>query len=77
MKNTWFVSFDKPTSGRNGGYRRVTQSFQSETEARSFASELMLRGVRLTAGTINPAQPKRVIASERDLAAWLAKQGSR
>lgn len=72
MKNTWFVSFDKPSSGRNG-YRRVTRSFQSETEARSFASELVLRGVRLTAGTINPVQPKRVIASERDLAAWLTK----
>ena len=73
MKNTWFVSFDKPSSGRNGGYRRVTQSFQSETEAKRFASELALRGVRLTAGTINPVQPKRLIASEQDLAAWLAR----
>ena len=71
-KNTWFVSFDKTNSGAGGRYQRATQSFRSETEAKCFARKLASRGVRLIAGTINPVQPKRLIGSERDLAAWLA-----
>lgn len=72
MKNTWFVSFDKTSSVADDKYQRVTQGFRSEAEAKCFARDLASRGVRFIAGTINPVQPKRLVGSEQDLAAWLA-----
>lgn len=73
MKNTWFVSFDTRISGVISPYRRRTKSFANEVDAKRFASGLIERGASVAAGTINPVQPKRLIASDKELAAWLTE----
>jgi hypothetical protein len=73
MKHTWFVAYE--TGGKSGGghYRRRTKSFSNEEEAKTFVRELVLSGTeRITAGTINPVRPKRVLGSKQEIAPWLA-----
>ena len=61
---TWYVSY--VSSGDVSGDRayRSTRTFADEAEARTFARARFEAGDKtLVAGTINPAVPKRVIAS--------------
>jgi hypothetical protein len=71
MKNSWYVSYESGLSTAGGHYRRQTKSFSFEEEAKDFARTLVKRGVRLTAGTINPVHPKRLLATEREVSEWL------
>ena len=73
MKYTWFVAYETSSRDGIGHYRRRTKSFPTEEEAKAFARELIERGTtRITAGTINPVRPKRVLSSRQDIAPWLA-----
>jgi hypothetical protein len=68
---TWYVSY--VASGDLSGDRayRATKAFVNEHGARAFAQERFEAGDKtLVAGTINPAAPKRVIASSA-IPAWL------
>ena len=72
MKNSWYVSYESGISTAGGHYRRQTKSFSCEEEAKDFAQTLVARGVRVTAGAINPEHPKRLLATEQQISDWLA-----
>jgi hypothetical protein len=73
MKHTWFVAYETGSKDGIGHYRRRTRAFPTEEEAKAFARELIESGTkRITAGTINPVRPKRVLSSRQDIAPWLA-----
>src|SRR5690554_1712062 len=64
-KHTWYVSFETPPAqaGEKRPYSRTTQTFQNESEARDFAREKLQISRDVSAGTLNPFLPKRVITS--------------
>ncbi|VIO72610.1 hypothetical protein CI1B_42560 [Bradyrhizobium ivorense] len=66
MKNDkaiWFVSFAlrTPDAGHHR-FARQTRTFPNEQEAKIFARGLLDRTEDISAGTINPHTPRRVIA---------------
>jgi hypothetical protein len=69
-KGTWYVSFEakEPVYGRT--HSRLTESFQTEQEAKAFARAKLAEGPNVTAGTLNPHLPKRTINSQQMLV-WL------
>jgi hypothetical protein len=71
--DTWYVSFE-PTKLRQGrrAFSRATETFRSELEAKEFAKKKLAETQSVSAGTLNPHQPKRVISSA-ELIAWLEK----
>jgi hypothetical protein len=50
----------------------MTRTFDTEEQARLFVREIGTNGLHLTAGTINPHLPKRVI-SACEMAAWVGE----
>lgn len=73
MKPKWYISFEPAKRGTNRIYRRETKTFRTEAEAKAFARMILERALRISAGTINPVQPKRVIGSKRELSEWLSR----
>jgi hypothetical protein len=72
MNHTWYVTFEVPRGGTLVQRRnpRLTKTFETEAEARDFARMKFDGGLIVTAGTINPLQPRRAIPSE-EISAWL------
>jgi len=72
MKHTWYVTFEVPRSGTLVQRRnpRLTDTFDTEAEARDFARTKFDAGLIVTAGTINPHLPRRAIPSE-EIPVWL------
>jgi hypothetical protein len=68
MKKTWFVSY-QTTAGSHHG--RMTQTFQTEGDAKRFAVQMLIAEKYPIAGTLNPYQPKRIISPFR-VATWAA-----
>jgi hypothetical protein len=66
----WYVSYTVETDRGPRRYTRRTQRFDSEENAKLFARESVTSNLRLTAGTINPHSPKRII-STAEMATWL------
>jgi hypothetical protein len=64
-KHTWYVTFEIPWRGTAVRSRRSrsTQTFETETEAKSFARVKFDEGLIVTAGTIIPQLPRRAIPS--------------
>jgi hypothetical protein len=62
----WFVAFspDKD-SDLNDGTARSTRKFKSEVDARLFTMQILAKGWNAMAGTLNPYQPRQVIASSQ------------
>jgi hypothetical protein len=62
----WYVAFspDK-NSDLNDGTARSTRTFKSELDAKLFATQILAKGWNASAGTLNPYQPKQVIASSQ------------
>jgi hypothetical protein len=75
MKLTWYVVFTVPKTARRRG-RRVTETFENESQAREFARQKTAEGLLVNAGTINPHLPKRVIAST-DIQQWIEEVRTR
>jgi hypothetical protein len=65
----WFVTY-KPRQRPCRGYKRRSETFVSEREAKLFAQAQWRDGADITAGTINPHLPKRFIGSAA-IADWL------
>jgi hypothetical protein len=65
--STWFVSY-RPLGPRESG--RLSETFPNELEAKAFAKARLADARNITAGTINPHLPKRVIGSAQ-IIAWL------
>ena len=64
-KHTWYVSFEAPPAraGEKRPYSRTTRTFQNEGEAKDFARDKLQISRDVSAGTLNPFLPKRVITS--------------
>jgi hypothetical protein len=71
-KGKWYVSFEhkRRLSGKPRHHPRVTEPFRNEQEAKAFAKTKLAEGRNVSAGTLNPHQPKRTIASAQILD-WL------
>ena len=72
-QDTWYVSFEakKVRPGRRS-FSRATETFRSELEAKEFAKQKLTEAKNVTAGTLNPHLPKRVI-SWAQIIEWLAE----
>ncbi len=62
----WYVAFspDKD-SDLSGDMARSTRTFKSEIDAKLFAMQILAKGWAASAGTLNPHQPKQIIASSQ------------
>jgi hypothetical protein len=69
-KGTWYVSFWAHERVGERAQPRVTEVFQNEQDAKAFARAKLAEALNVTAGTLNPHQPKRIIASAQILD-WL------
>lgn len=72
MEPKWYISFEPASRGKDRIYRRETKTFPTEAEAKAFARMILDSALRVSAGTINPVQPKRVIGSKRGLSEWIS-----
>ena len=59
-EGTWYVSFERPRGRR--AHARATETFPNEREAKKFARAKLVETLNVSAGTLNPHQPKRTIA---------------
>ena len=75
MKLTWFLVFAVPKTAKRRG-KRVTETFENESQAREFARQKTAEGLLVNAGTINPHLPKRAIAST-DIQQWIEEVRTR
>jgi hypothetical protein len=70
-QDTWYVSFEqKRISPAKRAFSRVTETFHSELKAKEFARQKLADTHNVTAGTLNPHLPKRVIPSAQ-MSHWL------
>jgi len=53
------------TATRSSGPVRSTRTFKTEAEAKAFAREILAKGFLVSAGTLNPYQPKQIIAASQ------------
>jgi hypothetical protein len=60
-QGTWYVSFELPRVGKRP-FARATETFPNEREAKQFARAKLVHTLNISAGTLNPHQPKRAIA---------------
>ena len=70
--NTWYVSIHLPADQKTGHYSRRAESFVSEAEAKRFAESKISAGMEISAGTLNPVTPKRVIDPSQ-IKKWLSE----
>jgi hypothetical protein len=67
--DTWYVSFgpDKAvkTDHNATGVARSTRTFKSEVDAKLFAMQILAKGWSVSAGTLNPHQPKQVVGASQ------------
>jgi hypothetical protein len=68
----WFVSYRPNEISRTASHQRLTETFLSELEAKIFAKARFADSTNVTAGTLNPHLPKRVIGSGQ-IVAWFDK----
>jgi hypothetical protein len=65
----WYVAYgpDKTvkTDDSANGAVRSTRTFKSEVDAKLFAMQILAKGWSVSAGTLNPHQPKQVIGSSQ------------
>ena len=69
-KGTWYVLFWSSKRAGKRAQPRVTEVFQNEQDAKAFARAKLAEALNVTGGTLNPHQPKRIIASAQILD-WL------
>jgi hypothetical protein len=65
----WYVAFgpDKALKNESSAsvQQRSTRTFKSEIDAKLFAMQILAKGWSASAGTLNPHQPKRIVASSQ------------
>jgi hypothetical protein len=66
----WYVSYTVKSDHRSRRYARVTKTFGCEEQAKLFVRGIAADNRRLTAGTINPHSPKKIV-SAAEIATWL------
>lgn len=62
----WYVAFSPDRNcNLSDGAARSTRTFKSEIDAKLFAMQILAKGWTASAGTLNPYQPKQVIAASQ------------
>ena len=70
-KAKWYVSFQpKGLTKGTRTHKRLAETFQTEQEAKAFARAKLAEGLYVSAGTLNPHMPKRMISSAQ-IPDWL------
>jgi hypothetical protein len=72
-QNTWYVSIHLPEHQKTGHYSRRSETFVSESEAKQFAATKVVAGTEISAGTLNPVTPKRIIRPS-EIEKWLSEK---
>jgi hypothetical protein len=72
IPNTWYVAIAAPPDGKTRHYSRRSRTFVSESAAKRFAAARLAEGAEISAGTINPVVPKRIIGPSQ-IEAWLVE----
>jgi hypothetical protein len=72
-RNTWYVSIHLPEDQKTGYYSRRSETFASESEAKRFAASKAVAGTEISAGTLNPITPKRIIKPS-EIEKWLSEK---
>ena len=72
-QNCWYVSIHLPEEQKTGHYSRRSETFPSEAEAKAFAAGKIAAGTEISAGTLNPVTPKRIIKPS-EIEKWLAEK---
>ena len=75
IANTWYVSIYIPHQEKTGHYSRRSRSFANESEAKRFAAGKIAAGVEVSAGTLNPFVPKRIVGPS-EIEGWLSEETS-
>jgi hypothetical protein len=74
-RNRWYVSLQAPSewlpSSSRAPFSRETKSFSTEREAKQFAKAMVLNGFKVSAGTLNPHQPRRRIITASEIDQWI------
>jgi hypothetical protein len=68
--NTWYVSIYVPDQEKTGHYSRRSQTFACEADAKKYAAARIAAGAEVSAGTLNPVLPKRIVGPAQ-IEAWL------
>ncbi len=74
-KKTWYVSIHLSKDEKTGHYSRRSETFASESEAKRFAAAKIASGMEISAGTLNPVTPKRIIKPS-EAEKWVSERGS-
>jgi hypothetical protein len=61
-QDTWYVSYETPRQEKRR-FVRQTETFKTEREAKQFAQSKLAQTLHITAGTLNPYQPRRTVPS--------------
>jgi hypothetical protein len=69
---TWYVSIYIPTKEQHGHYSRRSQTFACESDAKRFAAAKIAAGAEVSAGTLNPVVPKRIVGPSQ-IETWLSE----
>jgi hypothetical protein len=72
ISNTWYVSIHLSHQEKTGHYSRRSHGFTSEADARKFAAARIAEGIEVSAGTINPVVPKRIVGPA-EIKQWLSE----
>jgi hypothetical protein len=76
--NRWYVSVEAPSEWRPTSSRapssRKTKAFPIEIEAKQFAKAMLLEGLKVTAGTLNPHLPRRRIIAASEIDQWIEEK---
>jgi hypothetical protein len=63
-QDTWFVSYETSRLEKRP-FARQTETFKTEQEAKQFAKSKLVQTLNITAGTLNPYQPRRTVTSKQ------------
>jgi hypothetical protein len=75
IKNTWYVAIYVARQEGAGHYSRRSRTFVSESEAKRFAAARIAAGAQVSAGTLNPFTPKRIVGPS-EIESWLSEETS-
>ena len=73
VRNTWYVSIYLPDHQKTGHYSRRSETFAGESEAKQFAAAKIAAGSEVSAGTLNPVSPKRIVRPS-EIEKWLSEK---
>jgi len=77
ITDRWFVSVDTPKHKgpvpSRTSFARQAKTFPTESEAKEFAKAKLAEGMKVTAGTLIPHLPRRIIAAS-DINRWIDEE---